>query len=53
MLKKLSKLINTEDIIIGNNLDKFDIKKFHNYALKMGPMGLDRLKNEMSKWNGK
>lgn len=33
--------------------DKFDIKKFHNHALKLGPMGLDRLKNQMSKWNGR
>jgi uncharacterized protein (DUF885 family) len=33
--------------------DSFDIKKFHNYALKLGPMGLDRLRHELLKWNGK
>lgn len=33
--------------------DKFDLKKFHNYALKLGPMGLDILEDELSKWNGK
>jgi uncharacterized protein (DUF885 family) len=33
--------------------DKFDLKKFHMYALKLGPMGLDRLEEELSKWNGK
>ena len=33
--------------------DKFDLKKFHNYALKLGPMGLDLLEQELSKWNGK
>lgn len=33
--------------------DKFDLKKFHNYALKLGPMGLDFLKEELDKWNGK
>lgn len=33
--------------------DKFDLKKFHNHALKLGPMGLDFLQEELSKWNGK
>jgi uncharacterized protein (DUF885 family) len=31
---------------------KFDIKKFHNYALAIGPMGLDPLRREMSQWDG-
>ena len=30
----------------------FEIKKFHNYALKIGPMGLDPLKREMANWKG-
>lgn len=33
--------------------DKFNLKKFHNYALKLGPMGLDMLKKELDKWNGR
>lgn len=33
--------------------DKFDLKKFHNYALKLGPMGLDLLQDELAKWNGR
>ena len=33
--------------------EKFDLKKFHNYALKLGPMGLDLLQDELAKWNGK
>lgn len=33
--------------------DKFNLKKFHNYALKLGPMGLDILKEELAKWDGK
>ena len=32
--------------------DKFDIKAFHNYALKIGPMGLDSLRAEMRSFNG-
>jgi uncharacterized protein (DUF885 family) len=32
--------------------DKFDIKKFHNYALAIGPMGLDPLAREMQAWDG-
>jgi uncharacterized protein (DUF885 family) len=31
---------------------KFDIKKFHNYALAIGPMGLDPLSREMKAWDG-
>ena len=34
---------------LGTN---FEIKKFHNYALKIGPMGLDPLKREMANWKG-
>ncbi len=30
----------------------FDIKKFHSYALAIGPMGLDPLRREMTKWDG-
>lgn len=33
--------------------DKFDLKKFHMYALKLGPMGLDLLQDELAKWDGK
>ena len=33
--------------------DRFNIKKFHNYALAIGPMGLDSLRAEMSSWSGK
>lgn len=33
--------------------DRFDLKKFHNYALKLGPMELDLLQEELAKWNGK
>jgi len=32
--------------------DKFNIKKFHNYALAIGPMGLDPLAREMQSWDG-
>ena len=35
---------------LGN---KFDLKKFHMYALKLGPMGLEMLKKELDNWNGK
>lgn len=31
---------------------KFNLKKFHMYALKLGPMGLDMLDSELAKWNG-
>ena len=30
----------------------FDIKKFHSYALAIGPMGLDPLRREMAQWDG-
>jgi uncharacterized protein (DUF885 family) len=33
--------------------DNFNLKKWHMYALKLGPMGLDMLKKELDKWNGK
>lgn len=33
--------------------EKFNLKKFHMYALKLGPMGLDMLKEELDNWNGK
>lgn len=33
--------------------ENFDIKKFHNHALRLGPMGLNRLRDELLKWNGK
>ena len=32
--------------------DKFSLKKFHAHALNLGPMGLDMLKEELSKWDG-
>ena len=32
--------------------DKFNMKKFHNYALKLGPMGLDPFAAEMKMWAG-
>ena len=32
--------------------DKFDIKAWHNYALKIGPMGLDTFEREMAAFNG-
>jgi len=32
--------------------DKFDIKAWHNYALKIGPMGLDPFEREMSTYQG-
>jgi uncharacterized protein (DUF885 family) len=32
--------------------DKFDIKAWHNYALKIGPMGLDPFEREMSTYTG-
>jgi uncharacterized protein (DUF885 family) len=30
----------------------FNMKKFHSYALKIGPMGLDPFAAEMKNWNG-
>jgi len=32
--------------------DNFSIKKFHNYSLKLGPMGLDPFAAEMAIWQG-
>ncbi len=34
---------------LGSN---FSLKKFHSYALKLGPMGLDSFEDEMSRWDG-
>ena len=31
---------------------KFALKKFHSYALNLGPMGLDPFKAEMAAWDG-
>ena len=31
---------------------QFSLKKFHSYALKLGPMGLDPFAEEMRRWNG-
>ena len=33
--------------------DKFNLKKFHMHALKLGPMRLDMLQEELAKWNGR
>jgi uncharacterized protein (DUF885 family) len=30
----------------------FDLKKYHSYALAMGPMGLDPFEAEMANWDG-
>ena len=30
----------------------FNVKKFHTYALKIGPMGLDTFAEEMKNWDG-
>jgi uncharacterized protein (DUF885 family) len=32
--------------------ERFDLKKFHNFALALGPMALDSLKAEIGLWNG-
>jgi uncharacterized protein (DUF885 family) len=32
--------------------EKFNMKSFHNYALKLGPMGLDPFAVEMKLWAG-
>ncbi len=32
--------------------DNFNMKKFHTYALKIGPMGLDPFAAEMKNWDG-
>jgi uncharacterized protein (DUF885 family) len=34
---------------LGSN---FNLKKFHSFALNLGPMGLDPFKREMASWNG-
>jgi uncharacterized protein (DUF885 family) len=31
---------------------RFNLKDFHNYALKLGPMGLDPLEATLAKWEG-
>lgn len=33
--------------------DKFNIKKFHMYALNLGPMGLTMLEEELAAWDGR
>ncbi len=32
--------------------DTFSLKKFHAYALRLGPMGLDSFEDELTKWDG-
>lgn len=32
---------------------RFSLKKFHAFALRLGPMGLDPFADELSKWDGK
>lgn len=32
--------------------DRFSLKKFHAFALQLGPMGLDPFEEELSKWDG-
>ena len=32
--------------------ESFNLKKFHSFALNLGPMGLDPFKREMANWNG-
>ena len=32
--------------------EKFSLKKFHAYAFRQGPMGLDPFKAEIAKWDG-
>jgi uncharacterized protein (DUF885 family) len=34
---------------LGSN---FNMKRFHNFALKLGPMGLDPFAAEMKRWEG-
>jgi uncharacterized protein (DUF885 family) len=31
----------------------FELKKFHSFALKLGPMGLDPFAKELANWDGK
>ncbi len=30
----------------------FSLKRFHAYALALGPLGLDALEEELRQWNG-
>ena len=32
--------------------DKFTLKKFHTFALRIGPMGLDPFAEELKNWDG-
>jgi uncharacterized protein (DUF885 family) len=32
---------------------EFSLKKFHTYALKIGPMGLDPFAAELANWDGR
>jgi uncharacterized protein (DUF885 family) len=32
--------------------EKFELKKFHSFALKLGPMGLDPFAKELATWDG-
>ena len=32
--------------------ERFSLKKFHAFALRLGPMGLDPFEEELSKWDG-
>ena len=32
--------------------EQFSLRRFHNYALKLGPMGLDPFEAEMRRWDG-
>jgi len=33
--------------------DQFSLRAFHNYALALGPMGLDPFEAEMQRWDGR
>ncbi len=37
---------------LDGSQDAFNMKKFHSYALKLGPMGLDPFAAEMKLWDG-
>jgi uncharacterized protein (DUF885 family) len=32
---------------------RFNMKKFHTFALKIGPMGLDTFADELKEWDGR
>jgi len=32
--------------------DRFELKAFHAHALRLGPMGLDALRDELARWDG-